>query len=129
MPSKNPTQTLGELEAKIMEILWRIKNATVRDVLAKLNGRKKLAYTTVMTVMARLHEKGLLNCRETENGAYIYSPTADRPTFLAKVSKKIISGLIRECGEVAIAQFIDIMENNKIQDLGKWHDKLKKIKK
>jgi predicted transcriptional regulator len=126
---KNLTRVLGELEAKIMEIVWKMKSATVRGVLSKINnGRKKLAYTTVMTVMSRLHEKGLLKCENGECGAYIYSPTQDRETFLANVSKKIINNLVSEYGEVAVAQFVDVIENNKLQDLSKWRKKLKQIR-
>lgn len=128
MSIKNSTKVLGELESKIMEEVWKIKNATVRDVLNKISKKKKLAYTTVMTVMNRLHEKGLLECADDSCGAYIYSPVHDRETFQARTSKKIISGLIKDFGEVAVAQFVDVLENDKSEDLAAWRKKLKKIR-
>ena len=49
---------LGSLEARVMRVLWETPNLTVRDVAQRLPGRRQRAYTTVMTVMNRLYEKG-----------------------------------------------------------------------
>lgn len=57
--------SLGPFEARVMEILWRSPECTVRDVKRKL--ARKRAYTTVMTTMSRLYEKGLLQRRKLGN--------------------------------------------------------------
>jgi predicted transcriptional regulator len=60
---------LGPLEAEVMEVVWAASRPlAVRDVLATVNRRRRdaLAYTTVMTVMARLADKGIL--RRTRQG-------------------------------------------------------------
>ena len=61
---------LGELEADIMEIVWDRERVAVRDVYEHLRLQKKCAYTTIMTVMGRLADKGLLN-KEAQGNAYL----------------------------------------------------------
>jgi predicted transcriptional regulator len=81
-----------------------------------------------MTVMVRLHNKGILKRKLDETGAYIYTPVQDKRTFLERASKKAIKDLIREYGEVAVAQFIDAVESSNLKNLEEWRRKLKKIK-
>lgn len=94
----------GDLEARVMDIIWQLQEATVGDVLARLGG--EYHYNTVMTVMSRLAEKGVL-IRRREGRAHVYAPVEDRDEFLARVSREVAEGLLREFGSLAIAQFID----------------------
>jgi len=94
----------GELEARVMEVIWQLEEATVGDVLARLGD--EYHYNTVMTVMSRLMDKGFLT-RRREGRAYIYSALEDREAFLARVSRQVAEGLLRDFGRLAIAQFID----------------------
>ena len=76
MKNHDPTETprqLGELEAQVMSVIWDKGEATVQDVKDSLEPDRKLAYTTIMTVMSRLAEKGLL-IRRKEGRAYVYKP-------------------------------------------------------
>jgi predicted transcriptional regulator len=94
---------LGPLEERVMRALWKAgEPLTVRELLGELNrGRHEpLAYTTVMTVMNRLAEKGALRRRRRGRG-YLYEPTADDAAGLA------VKGVVREFGDAAIAQFVD----------------------
>jgi predicted transcriptional regulator len=95
---------LGSLEAEVMRVLWARPDSSVRDVAEALKGRKR-AYTTVMTVMSRLYEKGLL-IRSPVGRAYSYSPAVTEEEFLNQVSSRMIRSLLQEFGEVAISQFI-----------------------
>lgn len=118
---------LGRLESEIMEELWRLRSASVRQVLAKLLRKRNIAYTTVMTVMSRLHHKGILKRKLDENNAYIYAPAQDKKSFSASVSKGVINNLINQFGEVAVAQFIDAIGKNK-KELRQMINKLKAVK-
>jgi len=121
--------TLGELETEIMEIIWRLKSASVREVLQHLlKRRRQSAYTTIMTIMSRLAKKGILKRRFNGSGSYIYTPTQDKKTFFATNSRGTIERLIKQFGEVAVAQFIDVVEGSDQKDLVQWQRKLKKIK-
>ena len=75
----------GELEATVMDLLWsRPDPATVRDVQRALETERPLAYTTLMTVMDRLHSKGWLS-RTMEGRAYSYQPTATKEEHSAQL--------------------------------------------
>lgn len=104
---------LGDLEREIMELMWARGEASVRDVLEALNaGRspeRQLAYTTVMTVLARLADKGLL-ARHLVGKAHAYRVTASRQAFLARASEDLASQLVADFGEAAIAGFVSVLQ-------------------
>ncbi|HBY62148.1 MAG TPA: CopY family transcriptional regulator [Solibacterales bacterium] len=68
---------LTDQELEIMKIVWRRGDATVRDVYEELLEHRKIAYTTVMTMMGILEEKGHLAKTQGEK-AYVYGPTQPR---------------------------------------------------
>ncbi len=119
---------LGELESEIMEVIWRSSRNSVRTVLTQLEKKRKVAYSTIMTVMTRLYDKGILARESDVSGAYWYHPVQDKEHFLASASKKIINRLVREFGEIAIAQFMDVIESTDAKKIARWRKKLKKIK-
>jgi len=97
---------LHELEAEVMEELWSQGEATVRTVMDALNKRtrKKRAYTTYMTIMARLHKKGVLD-RRREGKTDFYAPKLDRDEFMASRARADVEGLVAEYGDVALSHF------------------------
>lgn len=120
--------SLGSLESEVMETLWKLATASVRDVVNLLQKKRDIAYTTVMTIMTRLHAKGLLERRQNQAGAYLYSPRQTKAKFLENISEKVIKNLIKNCGEVAVARFIDIIEAGNFKKSAEWRKKLKKVK-
>src|SRR6266480_6866104 len=94
---------LGPLEAEVMGLLWAAKEPLkVRAVLERLNrGRRPpLAYTTVMTVMARLAEKEILRRHRAGRG-YAYEAAVPDEAAIA------VHDLVRDFGDAAVAQFVD----------------------
>jgi BlaI family transcriptional regulator, penicillinase repressor len=86
-----------------MEVVWGVgKLVSVREVVDELNHRRRpeLAYTTVMTVMSRLADKGML-ARRREGRGYVYEATAEDAAGLA------VRGVIRDYGDAAMAQFLE----------------------
>ncbi len=67
-----------------MEILWPLGVASVKEVWQKVDPARGLAYTTVMTVLDKLHRKGVLNQRK-KGKAYLYSPIIDRAQALHEI--------------------------------------------
>lgn len=97
-------RTLGELEERIMRLLWRrTKSATVREVHAALARQRDLAYTTVMTVMERLWRKGLLR-REARGRAFEYIPAMSEGAYTAKLMNELLAGTGDRRG--ALAHFV-----------------------
>jgi predicted transcriptional regulator len=103
MPEQDASKVLGPLEAEVMRVAWASKAPmSVRHVLGRLNeGRTPpLAYTTVMTVMARLAEKAILH--RTLNGrGYVYEAAVPDAASIA------VRNLVRDFGDAAIAGFVD----------------------
>lgn len=115
----------GDLEGDVMEVIWKKRRASVREVLLELSKKRAAAYTTVMTVMSRLHDKGLLQRSLTKDGSYIYEPKEPKERFLASASRTLIERVIKECGPVAVAQFMDILEKSDAKQKDKWRRALK----
>lgn len=72
---------LGPTEAQLMELAWDKKTLTVKKALFFLGEENKRAYTTIMTVLTRLADKGLLN-RERQGRSFVYTPAVDKATFV-----------------------------------------------
>jgi len=81
---------LGELEAAVMNVLWDEQPLKVREVLDRLETGKKLAYTTVMTVLDNLHRKGWVT-RELEGKAYNYEPAMSRAEAAARALRDVLA--------------------------------------
>jgi predicted transcriptional regulator len=100
------TDVLGPLERRVMEHLWRSGPSTVRETRAALNSgaRSPLAYTTVMTILVRLSEKGYV-AREREGRQYRYEATFDEASLPAAVGRRELRRLIERHGAATVAGF------------------------
>jgi predicted transcriptional regulator len=101
---------LHELEAEVMEELWRSGEAPVRAVMESLNksAAHERAYTTYMTIMARLHKKGLL-VRRREGKTDFYAPSLSREEYLAVRARTQVEDLVAQYGDVALSHFAQQM--------------------
>lgn len=102
-PENRKERVLGPLEAEVMKIIWKSGGPiTVRELLYKLNKARKpeLAYTTAMTVMSRLVDKGALT-RRREGRGYVYEAAVDDTAGIA------VRQVVREFGDEAVAHFIE----------------------
>ncbi len=96
----------GELELAVMEIVWGHTWVNVRDVLGVLKREgRPLAYTTVMTVMSRLNDKGWLVV-EKRGRAYYYRAAYARAETEATAVGEVVRALLHDFGDVAVAQFV-----------------------
>lgn len=84
-------QTLGTLEADVMNVLWSVDEAvTVRTVLETLNTDRDLAYTTVMTVLDNLRKKNFVT-RSPQGRAFVYHATQSRVEFATETLREVLS--------------------------------------
>ena len=81
--------TLTPLELAIMKSLWRRRSGLVKDVQPDLLPDRKLAYTTVMTVMDRLFKKGILR-RTKKSRAHVYEPVYSEAAVRADAVSSLI---------------------------------------
>jgi len=102
-------QSLSQLEQKIMNIVWICKDCSVREVLKKINRKKKLAYTTVATILQRLYEKGLV-VRKNKDSIIHYSPKLSKENYSKTMASSFISKFFTSFGDAAIASFADSID-------------------
>ncbi|MFM1651631.1 BlaI/MecI/CopY family transcriptional regulator [Brevibacillus sp. B_LB10_24] len=118
----------GPLEAKIMNILWNGSEMTIKDVQQKLAEEKTTNFNTVMTVINRLAEKGILHKR-SEGRASLYRPVLTREQFLEAQSKELTNELLEEFGSLAVSHMLDALEEVDQELLEKLEEKIKELKK
>lgn len=119
-------KVLGELESEVMEIIWQSSGSiAVRTVTQSLQKRRQIAYTTVMTIMNRLMDKGLLN-RQQDGRVYLYSSAVSKDKFLSRVSHQIVKNLVASFGDIAIANFTKEIEKIPLAKRRKLIRQLKK---
>lgn len=87
-----------------MEVMWRERTATVRELARRL-GRKR-AYTTVMTTLDRLHRKGFL-AREKEGNAFRYRVAVTRDAYHRRLVEQTVSPLLAKSTDPVLAGFVD----------------------
>lgn len=102
---------LHELESEVMEEVWgHDDELTVRQVLESLNeGSRERAYTTIMTIMARLDKKGVLR-RDRRGKTDFYRAVMSRDQYLEARAKAQVAGLVDDYGDVALAHFARQLE-------------------
>jgi predicted transcriptional regulator len=104
--AKTVVPPLHELESEVMEELWRSGEASVRPVMEALNRKtaNDRAYTTYMTIMARLYKKGLL-VRRREGKTDYYAPAYERDEYMALRAQAGVDDLVSQYGDVALSHF------------------------
>jgi predicted transcriptional regulator len=104
--SATPPPPLHELEAEVMDEMWKHDEASVREVMEALNQRaaKPRAYTTYMTIMSRLDGKGLLD-RRREGKTDFYRPVHSREQYAELRAESQVDSLVDQFGDVALAHF------------------------
>jgi predicted transcriptional regulator len=104
-------KALGDLEADIMERVWQEDEVKVRDIYESIAKDRDIAYTTVMTVMGRLSDKGILS-KEREGKHYVYTPAISREEFNKAMVSSFVTGIKDDLGANALAFFVDSLAEN-----------------
>jgi len=108
---------LGPLEADVLNAVYSFnKSIRVREVYEKMKKERKIAYTTVMSTMNTLFEKGILD-RKVINGKggllYIYWPKMSRSEIERSAVKQIMDSLLKNFGETVTSYLVDLDTSNK----------------
>jgi predicted transcriptional regulator len=118
--------SLGDLEKAVMERMWDGGECAVRDLYAEYNG--KLAYTTLMTTVDRLHKKGLLE-RRKDGKAFIYKPILSREDLDRSIARDLIGVLLQERSSTPfpmLASFVDAINEQDQELLSALEQEIKK---
>ena len=89
-----------------MKIVWERQTATVRDVYEALRERRRVAYTTVMTMMKILEQKGYLN-REQVDRAYVYRPAQPKNRVIGAMVREFVNRVFNGSAEPLVVHLIE----------------------
>ena len=99
---------LGDLEFEIMKVLWEKGEATGKEIWKAINASRKAALTTVLTVIERLTNKGLIEKTMTE-GPFIYKPLLTAEEFTREVTGKMLRDYMEVSSTSLITSFLDAL--------------------
>jgi len=127
---KNLVKVLGDLEADVLEALWKLKVAHVRDIHREVARKRKVAVTTVATVLDRLFEKGLVEreLKRTRGLYYEYRPSLTKRQFESTIVRDVLKGLFETFGDAAVSYLINqvgIKDEQKVEEFKVYLEKLK----
>jgi len=122
--------SISAVEAEIMKIIWEKKNITVREVheiLLKKEMEKKehgfIPYTTVMSTMTVLAEKGLLT-QDRSAKTYIYSARVDKKELSKSIIKSVAEKLLNGTANDLVSKFLTNIDNISVEGIKKMLEKI-----
>jgi BlaI family penicillinase repressor len=116
--SKKSLDHFGKLQRSVIEVVWELGEASVRQVWKRLCRNKELAYTTVLTAMQRLERAGWLKHR-VEGKKHIYLPTRTRAEAGAGSVRKFVQRMFDGNALILFRQLVEEGElsDNELQEL------------
>jgi BlaI family penicillinase repressor len=103
---RRKASTLTEQELEIMKIVWEREQATVRDVYEKLLEKRKVAYTTVMTMMKILEGKKYLKKTQADR-AYVYRPTQPKNKVVGAMVRDFVNRVFNGAAEPLLVHLVE----------------------
>lgn len=100
---------ISKLEQHIMNIVWELKKCTVKEVYEEVSREKNIVYTTVATILLRLHQKGLVN-RKMHGTFYYYSPKLSKKSYSNTIVSSFLKNAVDSFGDTAILSFAESIE-------------------
>ena len=106
---KDIRKVLGDLEAAVMEATWQLEKGDVKTIHTRVNQERKVAVTTVATILDRLHKKGLVKRKliTTYSLRYEYSPALTKAEFENAVVRDVFKGLLETFEETTIYYLVN----------------------
>jgi predicted transcriptional regulator len=131
LPSYRPKKlSLGPLEAEILEIIWNLKVATVKNVHEQIlqDPDRELAYTSVTTVLQRLTTKGWLKCSK-KGKAFSWQPLLSREQAQAIRSYEQLNGFLAVSNPDVVAAFADSLDTASLEQIEAIASRLNNIRR
>jgi predicted transcriptional regulator len=125
----SPSQVLGSLEARVMDVVWERGESSVRDVFEVID--RPLAYTTVMTTLERLFKKGLLN-RSKSGRAFLYSPVLNREEWERRRAGGLVAAFLdgpEPSRELLVSSLLDAIGEHDAALLDELEKKIRRRRK
>ena len=108
---KQPKTLLTKQELEIMKIVWKRGRSTVREVYEELLEHRKIAYTTVMTMMGTLEQKNHL--KKSEQGrAYVYTPTASQSKVVGSMVQEFVKRVFNGSARPLLVHLVENLDDD-----------------
>lgn len=131
LPDYRPQQmSLGPLETEILNIIWELGCATVKEVHEYIlsDPNRELAYTSVTTVLRRLTQKGWLACDESQR-AFLWRPLISRQEAESLQAYQQLNKFLAIGNPDVVAAFADSLDSASLEQIEAIAEKLKAIRK
>jgi predicted transcriptional regulator len=119
-------KVLGPLETDIMRVVWRETSSTVKQVHEQLSRGREIAYTTVMTTMRRLADKGILH-RHREGAADIYAPAYSEEELVQLFVHEVLESLMENHSDKVVEHMVDYLADRSPSQLQRILDKMARL--
>lgn len=118
------TKKLTDLESVIMDCIWDLSEATVREVQQSLRPTKPMAYNTVLTMMRILRDKGFLASRR-EGRVDVYRPLVSREHVAKRSLHELLDGLFAGSAQALVSQLLESedLEEEEVEAIRREVDK------
>jgi len=122
---------LGELQAEVLGALQKLGKASARDIMKEIESEKQLAYTTVSTVLDRLHKRGLVKRskiagRGGEKYVYSFAPPVE---MRASLVQRTLNSLVSAFGPSVVPTIYESLEQISKEELAYMKKKVGKARR
>lgn len=108
--ARKVSKTLTEGELRIMDVVWKLQNVSVRDVTAVIQEKDSVAYNTVQTMLRILEEKGYV--KHVKSGrSFIYRPVVERQKARSAALKQLLSSFFDDSPQSLV---VNLLEDEKL---------------
>ena len=131
LPEYRPKKlSLGSLETEILEIIWALESATVKQIHDQIlaDPERELAYASVTTVLNRLTKKGWLTCSK-QNRAFVWEPLVSREQAKAIQAYEQLQQFLAISNPDMVASFADSLDTASLEQLEAIATRLQAIRR
>jgi predicted transcriptional regulator len=127
MPARQPKgrDLRGDLQAEVMAAVWRLGEATVEDVRALQPAKRRLAYTTIQTVLNRLVDSGFLS-RSKDGRRFVYRARADQIDYLTNAIMGRLGQASPDARRAALMRVMEDLQPGELDELARYANRIRR---
>ncbi len=125
--NKLPEKLLTDVELEFMTVIWKLGEATVNDVLENLHGDRKVAYTSVSTILRILEQKRVLGTRKEGRG-HVYLPLLNKQDYESRTLQHVVDKVFDGTPVALVRQLLGSVKM-KPEELSELKTLLKQLEK
>jgi predicted transcriptional regulator len=103
--ARQQSRTLTDGEARLMKVIWKLRQATVAEVVAAL-GANRVSYSTVQTMLRILEQKGYIAHRKSGR-AFVYHPLVDEKQARRKALRHLVARLFDNSSSLLVLNILE----------------------